>query len=645
MSQGSAPLEVGLLSEAQRMAAHWPPDQPEMILAGPGSGKTRVITQRIGYLVREHGMSPSRILAVTFTNAAAVEMTERLLQVLGSRAEQMRVSTFHAICARLLREHGTAIGVPPRYSIYSGRDREEVIKQAWGRFAPIGDEMSMTKLGADISRFKAGMYGDDGSPAPPWLAEMVERYNAQMRRVHALDFDDLLGEALRLFDERPSVLEGFASGIDHVLVDEFQDTNLLQYKIAHLLATSGPGFTVVGDPDQSIYSWRAADVRNIERFMEDFPHAEYVLLDECYRSTQRILGAARAVIGGSQQWFERKLRTRNALGRPVMVCEAPSGAVEAEFVMAEIYRLCADEGVDYGDIAVMYRTHHQAGEIEQALVAQGIPCRVTSGATFFERAEVQDVLAYLRVVENPADEMAFTRALGAPPRGVGAVSLDQLRAVALRDDTSLMDVARRAVGGTDLQMTFRADITEGLTGFVRLVSEAVEIAAHMPVSAVLRHIVAKSGYEARLTAANELDRIDHVHELIDTSTRYDDIAGPESSRAFLDETALVRDAVEGRELAPNTVSLMTLHSAKGLEFPVVFMVGMEEGLLPHQRSVSEDARMEEERRLCYVGMTRAQERLYLTWARQRRDYRGSRSTVRSRFLDAVPSEYIVSISS
>ena len=436
-----------------------------------------------------------------------------------------------------------------------------------------------------------------------------------------------------------------------MLVDEFQDTNHVQYEIMRLLASAGTGLTVVGDPDQSIYSWRAADARNLRRFEQDFPNSGHISLDQCYRSTQNILVAARSVLAAGDVALDRDLWTENGVGDPVIVCEFSDSKAEAEFVMNEIYRVVADDGRSYGDFAVMYRTNLQKRALESALVDAGIPARIASGTSFYDRREVQDVLAYLRVIENPADAIAFRRAALNTAAGVGSYTLDMINEAMKWHEVSIVEAARLLVA--DDNQRLRNPMRGDLRQFLEVLSKLESIAAgdesrgvpSASASEMVLAVLRESRMEGALARDGDADRIDYLRELVNAARRFDGMDGQESIWAFLDDVALTKAALDREEYAPETVTLMTLHGAKGLEFPVVFITGMEEGLVPHFLSRDDDRQMAEERRLCYVGMTRAQERLYLTSASRRFDTQSRewRNTSRSRFLQDVPADRMVDV--
>ena len=644
MTLAADPLEG--LNEAQRRAVE-APGGALLILAGPGSGKTSVIAHRIACLVRDRGVEPWRILALTFTNKAAREMGERAGRLLGPEAQGLSLGTFHSTCARVLRRDGEAIGLPGDYVIYDADDQLALVRRALRELGidpkryPPRALLSAISAAKNERRDPAEALRGAGSYFEELAGRVYGRYQAALRESGAVDFDDLQGETLRLFEERPEVCERYAMRYLHVLVDEFQDTNLVQYRLARRLAGGHGNITAVGDPDQSIYSWRAADARNLQHFERDFPGAQVILLEQNYRSTGRILRAAHAVIAQSGGRRERALWTRNPEGDPIVVRELYDSDEEGHFVATEILRRMRDEERGFADFAVMYRTNAQSRAIEEACVQQGIRYRIVGGTRFYDRREVRDLLAYLRLIHNHADAMAFRRIVNVPRRGVGETTLERLQRAAEELERPLLAVAAMAARG-DGAVALRGDIRVALRDFVALIDRLGAVAGGTSVAGLLDAVLAETRYADYLERTEEEraeTRLENVEELRSVAAQYEDLAGGASLASFLEEVALVADVDDPDADAPDAVTLTTLHAAKGLEFPVVFMPGMEEGLLPHSRSFDDPAQLEEERRVCYVGMTRAQRQLYLTRARRRFDpRRGFRATLPSRFLGDVPGD-------
>lgn len=616
-------------------------DGPMLILAGPGSGKTRVITHRIAYLVRERRVAPWRILAVTFTNKAAREMRDRARSLLGEDAKDLAMGTFHSMCARWLRIDGKAIGISSDFTVYDDADQLALMKRIIEELHVDPRRFQPRSVLSAISNAKSEMLTADAyrSKGKSYFEEVVgrafERYERALSAASALDFDDLLTQSVRLFRESSETLEKYTGRYLYVLVDEFQDTNPAQYALARLLASEHRNIAVVGDPDQSIYSWRAADVRNVRYFERDFPEAKTFLLEQNYRSTKPILSAAEGVIRKNPDRHERSLRTDRAGGELVSVYEAYNDEEEGEYVASEIVRLVR-AGRSYGSIAIMYRTNGQSRPVEEALVRHRIPYRLVGGMRFYQRREVKDLIAYLRLVYNRLDEAALLRVLNVPARGIGDRTIERAQAYATREGQQNWDA---------LALVARGENVDGISGrsatavrdFVRMIDGLREhLADSLPD--LLDAVVTATGYAAFLrdSDADGDDRIENLLQLRSVVGQYEEVGGEGSDLGqFLQDVALISDVDEMTD-GVDAVTLITLHAAKGLEYPVVFLVGMEEGLLPHIRSFDDPKQMEEERRLAYVGITRAKDALYLSRAYRRFSYGASASNPASRFLSDIP---------
>ena len=601
---------------------------PLLILAGAGSGKTRVLTHRIAYLVRDLQVPPRAILAVTFTNKAAREMRGRLERLLPAAAlGELTVGTFHAFCARLLRHHGRSVGLDPGFAIYDEADQRALLRQAMEE-AGLGERLVPPgAIAAAISNAKNELRGPaDLIAAARGQLERVTtlvwpRYERLLRENNAVDFDDLLLLAVRLFETDDHALERWQDRFDHVLVDEYQDTNRAQYALLRYLAGSKQNLAVVGDDDQSVFSWRGADVRNILDFERDFPKAKVVKLEKNYRSTQRILDAAHSVVRNNAARKEKRLWTDRHGGADVVVLEAFDGHHEAELIAREIERLRREgEASAPRDIAVLYRTNAQSRAIEDVFRSFGLAYQVVGGVSFYQRREVKDVLAYLRLLRNPRDSVAFGRVVNVPPRGIGAKTQ-----AALRDSDALADLPQRQ----------RA----ALASFDRIVADVRAALADRDLPGVVDLLIERSGYGQYLRDGTEEgeERFANVLELRSLAEEFLRLPREEQLAAFLEEVALVSDQDEYQEERP-AATLITLHAVKGLEFPIVFLTGMEEGVFPHARSLDDERQLEEERRLCYVGVTRAMDRCYLSWARQRTLFGRTASNPPSRFLRELPEE-------
>ncbi len=630
------------LNEQQREAVTAPPG-PVLVLAGPGSGKTRVLTHRIAYLVRALGVPPYRVLAVTFTNKAAREMRERTEALLGGSLRGATIGTFHSVCARMLRQDGERVGLQRGFVIYDSTDQRNILRNVIRSLNL--DEKLYPPASAQvaISRAKNELLPPDRFPIRSYRDEVYQRIYEQYQKVlqanQGVDFDDLLMLAVRLLQEYPDVRAAYQRRWPHVLIDEFQDTNTAQYVLMRLLVGPERSIFVVGDEDQSIYGWRGADFRNVQRFREDFPDARVVLLEENYRSTEVIVQAANAVISRNVHRTPKTLRTRRSGGPKIVLLEAYNEVEEAQFVVDEIARLTASGEVRPGDIAVMYRTNAQSRALEEAFVARNMPYRLVGATRFYERREIKDALAYLRIVHNPDDAISLERIINVPPRRIGKRTASALFAHAAQNGTSPYRVLQRLAEGEPIPGVGAAG-ERALRAFWDLWEGWLSLRDHLPVSALLQHILEEVDYFAYLDDGTDegRSRIENVQELVNVARTYDDV-GPDGLALFLEEVALVSEADDVPDEAQAPV-LMTLHTAKGLEFPVVFITGLEEGLLPHVRSLADPEGLEEERRLFYVGITRAKDRLYLLYTFRRTRFGQDDVNAPSRFLQDIPQHLL-----
>ncbi len=637
---------LATLNPAQRKAAEII-DGPLLILAGPGSGKTRVITHRIAYLIKVCGISPRRIMAVTFTNKAAREMEERLNKLVSGAVKELTLGTFHAICARILRQDGRAIGVDPRFVIYDREDQMSLLKRAIKEIGLDKKQYIPSAILSAISDAKSRVMTPHTfkQGATSHFEEIVgrayDKYQQLLEQNNALDFDDLLMKAVQLFESQPDVLKKYQQRYLHILVDEFQDTNLVQYRLVKQLAGEYRNVCVVGDPDQSIYSWRSADLRNILSFEKDFPEAMLVLLEQNYRSTKAILEAASGIISTNRERKETQLWTENERGELVTVVEAYSQQEEAQYVVSEIERLVEKDEIRLADCAVMYRTNAQSRALEEAFIRYGTPYRLVAGTRFYERREVKDIIAYLRLIHNRQDSVSLLRIINIPQRAIGERTLSQLAGWASSLGISQYKALQLAANpDEDKQPPFNPRSLRAMSGFYRLIEELIISSRELNLVALFDLVVNKTGYkEYILNAVDGEERWENVLELRTVARQYADLAPEEGLPAFLEGVTLVSD-VDGYDESVGAVTLITLHQAKGLEFPVVFIVGLEEGILPHIRSFDDPAQMEEERRLCYVGVTRAKKRLYLVRAYRRNMMGNSTTNSPSRFLKDIPSHLI-----
>ena len=627
---------------------------PVLVLAGPGSGKTRVLIHRVAYLINTCGIPPYAIMAVTFTNKAAREMKERLHHLIGRQLKGLTIGTFHATCARILRREAQHVGLERSFAIYDDGDQLSLIKQALKELDKDDKMYRPRAIQGAIRRAKQELIGPDVYAPPTYWHEVARRvygrYQELLLANNALDFDDLLMVTAQLFRDHPEVLETYQRRYLHLLVDEFQDTNMAQYELVKLLAGQRHNVFVVADEDQSIYSWRGADFRNIQRFRRDFPEARTILLEQSYRSTQTILDAARSVIALNTQRTDKRLWTDKKGGVPLTPFEAYNEQEEAEYVVSEIQRLVARDGYRSGDCAIMYRTNAQSRVLEDAFVRRGVPYKLVGATRFYERREIKDLLAYLRVVHNPYDQISLGRIINVPPRGIGRVTRAQLERWAERLNVPLYTAlqllrekkeARERTGERDPSLPFDTRTENVLLAFLEVLDELITARQEKGVSELLDLALERTGYTDHIRDGTEEgeDRWSNLLELRGVAQEYAGLSSEMGLTTFLEEVALVSD-VDNLDERVDAPTLLTLHSAKGLEFPVVFIVGLEEGLLPHSRSMDDPDQMEEERRLCYVGLTRAKERLYLVYT-FRRTFRGlSAISEPSRFLADIPPHLI-----
>ncbi|MBE0479688.1 MAG: UvrD-helicase domain-containing protein [Dehalococcoidia bacterium] len=621
---------------------------PILIVAGPGSGKTRVIAHRVAYLITVCGTSPYHVLAVTFTNKAAREMKERIYHLLGRTVEGLTLGTFHATCARMLRIEAERIGIDRNFLIYDDSDQINLLKRSLEHLGLDPKQYPPRGVGAAISSAKARLLAPAeyravvGSYFEEITSRVYERYQELLRESNALDFDDLIMRTVHMFRNHPDILARYQSRYVHVMIDEFQDTNFAQYTLSRQLGGKYRNICVVGDPDQSIYSWRHADLRHILDFEKDFPDARVLYLEQNYRSTGVILKAADHVISVNQERKPKGLWTENKAGEALVVAEAYNEQDEAYFVVNEVEKLVRSGKWRAGDCAVMYRTNAQSRAIEEAFIRYGFPYRLVGATRFYERREVKDVLAYLRLIHNPHDGVSLSRIINVPVRGIGQRTFAEVVKYAGEKGLSLYPALKRiaAEGGADIPLGTRSK--QALADFVSMVEEFASLNREADLVVLFDAILEKTGYKRfTLESVDGEERWENILELRNVADGYRDLEPGESLARFLEEVALVSD-VDNLEEKADAVTLITLHQAKGLEFPVVFMVGVEEGILPHSKSITDPAQLEEERRLCYVGITRAKEKVYLVHAFRRSLMGSSALNPASRFLADIPPELIKS---
>lgn len=625
-------------------------DGPLLIMAGAGSGKTKVLTHRIAYLMTEKQVAPWNILAITFTNKAAREMKERVEKLLGPAAEDIWISTFHSMCVRILRRDIDRIGINRNFTILDTTDQLSVIKNILKdrnidpkKFEP------RTILGT-ISSAKNELMNPEQyakQPLGPYeqqVAEIYTDYQKRLKKNQALDFDDLIMTTIHLFKRVPEVLEYYQRKFQYIHVDEYQDTNRAQYTLVNLLADRLKNLCVVGDSDQSIYRWRGADIANILSFEKDYPNAEVVLLEQNYRSTKRILEAANRVIDNNIGRKKKNLWTENDEGQKIIHYQADSEKSEAQFVVGKMRELMQkDPTRTLGDFAILYRTNAQSRVMEEMLLMSNINYTIVGGTKFYDRKEIKDILAYLRLIANPDDDISLQRIVNVPKRGIGATTVDKIANYATQHDISIYT----ALAEVDL-IGVSGRATSQLKEFRSLIEGYVQMQEYISVTELVEEVLEKSGYREMLKADKTIEsqsRLENIDEFLSVTKNFEEKYDDKSLVAFLTDLALVADIDKLDEEDPaqqEGVILMTLHAAKGLEFPVVFLIGMEEGVFPHSRSLFEEAEMEEERRLAYVGITRAEEQLFITNAQMRTLFGRTNINPPSRFIKEIPEELLES---
>lgn len=682
--EGSADDLIADLNPQQRAAVEHS-GSPLLIVAGAGSGKTAVLTRRIAYLLRMRGVAPGQILAITFTNKAAAEMRDRVIDLVGPTATRMWVATFHSACVRILREQAHLLpGLNTNFTIYDADDSKRLLGMIAKDLQINAQKFPPRLLAAAISALKTELTDPDAAsdeaaatrnPFDRTIAEVYTEYQRRLRAANALDFDDLIGETVRVFTTHPEIAAYYRKRFRHVLIDEYQDTNHAQYVLISTLVGTGPDaseLSVVGDSDQSIYAFRGATIRNIEEFERDYPQARTILLEQNYRSTQNILSAANAVISHNHGRREKKLWTDHGAGAKITGYVADNEHDEARFIATEIDALF-DMGVGYGDIAVMYRTNNSSRAIEEVFIRTGIPYKVVGGTRFYERKEIRDLIAYLRVLDNPTDEISLRRIINTPRRGIGDRAIATVNLYAENFGMSFADALVDAAHGKVTALGTRAK--NAIAAFLELMdglradaAEATNAITGLPdIGVVVSRILDATGYKAELEASTDPQdgaRLDNLNELVSVAREFSSEAAnlmayaamgagvegndpaepmvgepqPGSIHAFLEKVSLVADSDQLPDDSTNVVTLMTLHTAKGLEFPVVFLIGWEDGQFPHLRALGDPQELAEERRLAYVGITRARETLYLTRAMLRASWGNAVANPASRFLEDIPEK-------
>lgn len=633
------------LNEQQRQAVKHT-EGPLLIMAGAGSGKTRVLTNRIAYLIREKGVAPWNIVAITFTNKAAREMKERVASLIGPEANDILMSTFHSMCVRILRRDIDRIGYSRNFTILDPTDQLSVVKQILKqqnldpkKFEPrtilgmIGSAKNELVTAKEYEKHAKGPYEEVAS-------KVYLEYTSQLKRNQALDFDDLIMLTIRLLKTVPEVLEYYHRKFQYIHVDEYQDTNRAQYVLVKLLSERYQNICVVGDSDQSIYRWRGADIANILSFEEDYPNAKLIMLEQNYRSTKMILDAANHVIENNWNRKPKKLWTENKTGEKIFYYNADNEHDEAYFVVDKIREAKRNGEFTYADVAILYRTNAQSRVIEEMLVKSNIPYHIVGGTKFYDRKEIKDVLAYLRLIANPDDDISLQRIINVPKRGIGAATMDKLLHFAQLQGISLFQALKEVE-----EIGLGARVVTKLKEFATQMSNWVNMQDYLSVTELVEQLLEQTGYREMLQAEKTIEaqsRLENIDEFLSVTTEFEKKSEDKTLVAFLTDLALIADIDQLDEETEggdnDSVVLMTLHSAKGLEFPLVFLIGMEEGIFPHSRSLFDEDEMQEERRLAYVGITRAEKKLYLTNAKLRTLYGRTNVNPTSRFIAEIPDE-------
>lgn len=616
---------------------------PSLVIAGAGSGKTKVLTHKIAYLISEKSVKPWNILAITFTNKAANEMKERVKNLVGETANDIWMGTFHSICVRILRKTIDRIGFDSSFVIFDTSDQKTMVKKIL-KEQNLDDKIFTDKsVLYEISNAKNEMLTPaqyaaraNGDFRKEQIAEIYSKYQTRLKENNAIDFDDIINFTIEILLDNPDMLEYYSDKFKYVLVDEYQDTNKAQFTLITLLASKFGNITVVGDNDQGIYSFRGADISNILNFEKDFPGTEIIKLEQNYRCTQNVLNAANEVIKNNETKYEKKLWTSNEAGSLPKVYRGDNEYEEANYIASQINELRRTEYYKYSDFAVLYRMNTQSRSIEDILRREDIPYKIIGGLKFYERKEIKDIVAYLRLIHNPADNLSLTRIINEPKRGVGKTSLDNVEQIAANSGVSMYEVIKRA-DEFGLNRVFT-----NTREFISVMEELRSLKDSKVISELIKETLKKTGYTKALEEENTVEaenRIDNLNEFLTVAIEFEEQSADNSLTEFLEGITLSSD-LDNMEETEESVTLMTLHSAKGLEFPVVFLVGMEEGIFPGYKSIGEPKELEEERRLCYVGITRAKEKLFMTCAKQRTVFGSTSYNGISRFIKEIPASML-----
>ena len=631
---------IDVLNDKQKEAV-LSTEGPCLVIAGAGSGKTKVLTHKIAYLMQEKNVKPWSILAITFTNKAANEMKERVENLIGDVAKDMWIGTFHSICVRILRRYIDRIGFTSSFIIFDSSDQRTLVKQCLKQLNVDDKMLNDRAVLSEISNAKNEMLEPDAYKLrtnneirKETIAKIYELYQKRLRENNAIDFDDIINYTIRILSENPDVLEYYSNKFEYVLVDEYQDTNKAQFTLVSILAARHGNITVVGDNDQGIYSFRGADITNILNFEKDFPGTKIIKLEQNYRCTQNILDAANAVIKNNETKYEKKLWTENGKGGMITVFRGNDEYDEANFVVENINRLRREEYMTYNDFAVLYRMNSQSRSIEDILRRENVPYKIIGGLKFYERKEIKDTIAYLRLIQNPSDNLSLTRIINEPKRGIGKTSLDNVQQIAVQSETSMYDVIKRAdeFGLNRVFVNSRE--------FVSQIEELRAKKDNIKISDLIKETLNKTGYTKALEDEDTTEaetRLENIEEFLTVAMEFEEQMAENSLEEFLEGITLSSE-LDNADNQEDSVTLMTLHSAKGLEFPVVFLVGMEEGIFPGYKSIGEPKELEEERRLCYVGITRAKQNLFISCARQRTIFGSTSCNQVSRFVKEIPKE-------
>lgn len=624
----------------QQQAGVQTTEGPILIVAGAGSGKTKVLVTKVAYLISVKNISPGRILAVTFTNKAAKEMKDRLENLMEFDPRGMWIGTFHAICGRILRQESEHCPFDKNYTIYDDGDQQQVIKKILKELGLSDKDYHPRAVSAAISKAKNNLQTPEiaaKTAASDWdeiTAKIYSKYQTYLRQSNALDFDDLLVETVYLLQKNPDLLEAYQEQFQYILVDEYQDTNYCQYQFIKMLAAKRKNICVVGDPDQSIYRWRGADVRNIIDFEKDYPQATVINLEQNYRSTQNILDGANGVIQNNHGRKEKRLWSSNGAGDMITYYQATSDREEAAFVLQEIVNLKSKKSMRYQDFAILYRTHSQSRLFEDLCIKYNLPYRIYGGMKFYERKEIKDIMAYLRLLSNPADNISLRRIINEPKRGIGETTWQKLEQYAGDHGECIFTVFTHLEDVTGIS----AGTGKKLAAFYNMIVELLALAEQMPLSDLVPMVWEKTGYWNMLLedkSAEGESRQENLQEFLSVVVEFERNTPENSLEDFLAQMSLATD-MDTEDSREDYITLMTLHAAKGLEFPIVFITGMEEKVFPHSRALVDDEELEEERRLCYVGMTRAKEKLYLSRSDRRLQWGNDNYNQPSRFLDEIP---------